>query len=543
MRRILSLTLVAVMLLSTLMLVSCDAVIDLLGGIFGDEVRTTITEVEWQKTLLLDNYTVTANSDTNSDTNLEVLRAGSAQSFKMSYNGQSLNYLADTQKGIAFIETPIGWTATEVEGGDLLGNTNVSLSALFEGLKYEDLVYDYATKSYTGKTEQFIAELHFEDGVLTYAMLLSLESTEVGMLEIKDVGKTVVNLPTSYTNVSDGKADPNTADKTVRTDITESEWAVFASMTNYTVIGAFGINSTTLKATDEGISQVMSYNLGDEERMEVIIDGYFYHLEKGYDGKYIATKSTVADTTPISVVFGDNVTFEDLVYDENARYYYATIGDGRYTMYLYFENGMITKAVQIMSDNTEVIILFSNIGTTKVDFPEYTINIDTQVDEFQWIQNVNYTNYTIKAVSGEATGTIMQSGNVCRMFEQMNGEEDTYYYVEQDGTVYYVTNQDGEWQGKKDRYMDTMMPWPFQIMAAKELRYDDFAYDSELQAYVMIQDGIRVELYFINDVIDSAVITATIDEEYINMVFEFSDLGTTPEIEVPEFTIVDTDRS
>ena len=63
MKRILSLTLVAVMLLSTLVLTSCDAITDFFGGLFGGETkeepaRTTITEMEWRNAYKNNNYTL-----------------------------------------------------------------------------------------------------------------------------------------------------------------------------------------------------------------------------------------------------------------------------------------------------------------------------------------------------------------------------------------------------------------------------------------------------------------------------------------------------
>ena len=87
MKKFLSLTLVAMMLLTTFMLTSCDAVMELIQQYIPgakSEVRYTVPEAEWNAAFKMENYTVTSKNEDGKDS-----------VYKFSKDG----YISDTEFG------------------------------------------------------------------------------------------------------------------------------------------------------------------------------------------------------------------------------------------------------------------------------------------------------------------------------------------------------------------------------------------------------------------------------------------------------------
>ena len=537
MRRILSLTLVAVMLLSTLALTSCDAVTDFFSGLFSREVRTKITETEWQKTFLLENYTITSNVDYN----LEMLIDGSAMDFSMSYPGMSIELLVDTEKNLAFYQYDTTWIATQREISTLVGDA--SLNYWFRDLKYDEFVYEDSTKSYTAKTENYICDLHFADGVLSYAMIMPKNGNSSGCIEIKNIGSTKVELPASYIIANDGKAEPNPADKSVRTEITAAEFAVLENMKNYTfnAIVPTQFATSTIKITENASYQVIEM-MGQvmAEQYRVVIDGYYHDLVADADGKYVATQTKEEVEGTVAFLMGADVKFEDLVYDAEGRYYYVTVDSN--TNYMYFENGKLVAIANISSDGSEMIALLSDVGTTKIDLPEYTVPDDAdndEVDEYTWNQNMEATNYTIsvEAILEGYTYEVYRDGEVVLMEMMKDGTSISMYYVELDGVYYEVISEDGEWIGTA---YDGELTLGAAALGGYAPAYSDFEYDSLLEAYVYDDGSARWVAAFrdgklVN--VDLYVIDYEGTRLYIS--YEISNIGETAPVEAPEFTIVE----
>ena len=232
MKKLLSLMLVAVMLLATLSLTSCD-----LSAIFGGssttttppevEIRTTITELEWRKVYTSTNYELTLEAE---DMKISVISSDTA----MYVDYMGLKLFVDPKTGAYISESEAGYVGM-VMGESMLGE-DMSLGGmgLFPTIEFSELVYDEQRKVYTYKNEDAIGEFQFEDVKLVYATVVPADTTVNGMFEIKNVGTTVLELP-EYNNLSDGIIEPSKAGKDVVTTITDEQLSSLFEKNNFTL--------------------------------------------------------------------------------------------------------------------------------------------------------------------------------------------------------------------------------------------------------------------------------------------------------------------
>ena len=191
----------------------------------------------------------------------------------------------------------------------------------------------------------------------------------------------------------------------VRTTITEEEWKALETTTNFTAEGTMsstmsrGEESQTsnskglLKQSDTAVYDKTEYLYEDEEpsvdeSYYVEKDGKSYYLvDMGSDLGWVAHEDNDIFNTMLDVACGgEEIEFKDLVYDEEKKAYVYTLDeeDIHGVISLYFEDGKLVKTVISatgdMGEGEDAIhaeasqtIVFSNIGTTTVDLPEYTI--------------------------------------------------------------------------------------------------------------------------------------------------------------------------
>ena len=209
MKRFLSLTLVAIMLLTTLMLTSCDFINqakDYVHGIFGieteEEVRYTITEEEWEKMYDLDNYTVTV-TETADGMRIDMMIAVTPDALRvvMEYDvsGASMDMEVYYDVKNNYVIQPDGygkWVGYPSSG---LG-MEVSMEALTSEVRFSSLEYDEETKSYVfdDKLDDTIYNFYFENGNFVRLELVSTDPDYPATGTIDNVGTTVVTLP-AYT--------------------------------------------------------------------------------------------------------------------------------------------------------------------------------------------------------------------------------------------------------------------------------------------------------------------------------------------------------
>ena len=541
MKKFLSLTLVAVMLLSAFAFTSCGKIEEFVGDMFGLAPRTEITAVEWQKSLSLNNYTVVEKVEGITH---ETFVNGSFIKVRETIDGTTTSMLVDTNDGLAFTESSQGWVAIKMnfEGFD----RDYRLSYYLSGIKYDELIYQEVTKSYNAVTENAVYDLYFENGVLVYVLIMPYEDLNA-TIEIVNVGKTSLERPMLVATFNDGVAGSNDAGKTIRTEITEGEWDAVEAMTNCTANAIMyqdgNLYEFCVKSNEKGLVEVNSmYGNVISESVKVVIDGYYYTVTKNEEGENVFENTGVEAGAPVinMLINTDEIEYSDLVYNAEERYY--TVEYNGNTVYFYFAKGKLTKIVMI-NDATyeEIVVCVSEIGTTEMELPEYNSPVDdvnNEVDAEQWAAIMDATNYTVFCEWAGATITLSRNGEA--VLSQIAGEDlqMTVYYVEQEGVCYCVENVDDVWVAKADDYMPTLGQALFS-----ELPYsmENYTYDAELKAYVFINETSRVEVYFENGTLVS-VLNYSIDSEgtsTLEFAYEIDNVGETAEIEVPEYTVVE----
>ena len=193
MKKLLSLMLVAMMLLATLMLTSCDAVMELLQQYITGlvpEVRYTVTEAEWNAAVKMENYTVTSKNED-----------GTVDVYKFSKDG----YISDTEYGKRIYVFKDGNAYYLNQVGDEWVPDSFGMDArthtplmLLDGLSFSDFTYDEARKAYVcGEESEVEVVMAFENGVMVKLAMTFIFGEKWITMEyvISDVGTTVVNIP------------------------------------------------------------------------------------------------------------------------------------------------------------------------------------------------------------------------------------------------------------------------------------------------------------------------------------------------------------
>lgn len=405
MKRFLSLFLVAIMLLSTLMLTSCDPIGSVKGfvnkilGREADEgVRTTITLEEW----------IAAGNNTNFTI---VMQEGGVEiEGLISDNAAKIRYYLDEEiqqtvffgfeTGCLIRESSVGWLG--YAGLELVNPKEYGLAHVVDLTEetFEELYYNEEEKCYSTETYGTIVKYYFENGKLVHVLSMPSDPNDkyFGGAEIKNIGTTVVELP-EHTVINDGKADPSDADASVRTTISNEELLKHLDMTNFTVnIGTVNYGYSVdvfIKIAENGLELTASMYGEIMSQYMTVIDGILYSIEPHGDGHLatsmgVTVEEALAEIGPIE----EYLNVDNLVYNEAGRYYTLEI-EGE-SICFYFENGQLVKAVYIsnsssigsiggagstapnapapyaMEEYMEIIFVISDIGTTKVEIPEFT---------------------------------------------------------------------------------------------------------------------------------------------------------------------------
>ena len=391
MKKLLSIMLVVVMLLSTFVLSSCDFLTNIFTS-SQDEVgtttteeeapiieepRTTITAEEWENALKCTNFTL--NIMLNEQASITFM-ADDTKGY-LDFLGAVKSY-ADTTKGIRLMAYANTYYATKLEEEDSgLSLSELDMDVLPGVDKFDDFIYNEETKVYTYEDDSVSIEAAFLDGKLVYITGTAFEVFIVdGTLEVTNIGTTTLELP-EYIDLSDGKVDLNNADNNAVTTVTKEQFEAVFEMTNFTIESSNGIELLIMKHTETANESV--YHTGIlvyTQKFQTLLDGVWFDVKQQYnyqtgDSFYVAQESTSQENKNGLNELFPNVLFEDLVYNEEGRYYEGTV-DGAQT-YWYFTNGQLTHVniLNLTDEGTieESMVTISNIGTTVVEIPEYTI--------------------------------------------------------------------------------------------------------------------------------------------------------------------------
>lgn len=397
MKKILSLTLVAIMLLSTLALTSCNEVFEKVGGFVGGvvdkiipdkepEYRTTITEFEWHQVAFIDNFTLEAKSDYQ---NITLVVDGDLLKADVEASEEAeIHMIVDMKNYCLITKTGAGWLAykADVEMGMSVKPTLGEIGYLPE-IEFSELEYSEEKGAYIYTDDMEVSEFYFRDGTLYEANIYdyTTEAEITARAQIKNVGSSVVE-KVEYTVVNDGKVDPSKAPADVVTTVTDEQLAAHLDMRNFTLQGAlmqYIIGADiTVKVADTALELSVNTGIGEANMTQylALIDGEFYSIEKYGDG-HLATPvgGTMAELNEAIEMAREYMSTEYLIYNEEGRYYKLNV-EGE-ELYLYFENGKLVKGVY-MTDNmgmqdgdiVEIVFFVSNVGSTTVTLPEYIID-------------------------------------------------------------------------------------------------------------------------------------------------------------------------
>ena len=570
MKRFLSLTLVAVMLLSTLMLSSCDFLTNIFNPSSNQDAgRTTITEMEWLNAFNVTNYTM--NVQMNGESIITVIAADTKG--YINYSG-SMNAYIDGEKQIYVMEYDGVYYGVMPEGSSLDG-LNFALSEVNFGLlpeidNFSNLNYNADAKVYTYKDDSMLMELAFLDGKLVSINAVSLASNYDVKFEVKNVGTTTLEIP-EYIDLSDGKVESNNAGASAVTTVTKEQFESAFEISNATITLNMGIQVQRMKYTETASESIyISSGMSQTSRYEVLIDGVWYSLERNYDSQiddyyYIAKEISYQSNNGLNSLFS-SVSFENLVYNAVGRYYEGII-DGMQT-YWYFADGQLSQIVVLApyagGKPSEVIVTISDVGTTVIDLPEYTIYHDPNAfDEAEWNELMAKNNFTVymsehKTVYNEEYHEyifddveyiyqLAENGchSIITYYEDEYVEYESYLAFE-DGEVYYLSSYDettGIYTATKyeEKSLDEIVLGEvFEV----EFDYSQFEYyeymaryqynfeDSEkyIRMYFDFSDGQLVKFYYLESYYDGSF--------YIEREYTFSNFGTTV-VELPEYTIVE----
>ena len=328
------------------------------------EIRYTVTPEEWEALINEKNYTS------------EIIENGVSTTVQkhtenaLYIDGETL--IVFTEDGeYRLEETEDGWLAYDCSG------LNYELTGLLETVEMADFEYSETEKAYLYKYwEDYGATitLRFENGLPVSMTLVDNEDpTQVLVRLTRDIGTTVINIP-EYEIVEESEIIP---------PVSEEVWNSLAFETNFTL-------ETIIVRTDTYYMEVHSIKstgnaLMVDDDIFVLDGGKYYRLEEAANG-YIATESELPPFVITTLI--DSFSFSDFEYDpEIGLYMRRTVTpDGEYMLqqvefdmdgnilsYSTF-GGNPTGNPEFDGLTFATVYTISEIGTTVIEGPEYTIN-------------------------------------------------------------------------------------------------------------------------------------------------------------------------
>ena len=556
MKTFLSLTLVAIVLLSTLVFTSCDIESILGGGVQitpnpEKEARTAITEMEWLKAFNINNYSleiISGNEKYHYDITEKAFFGELFEKQDGSFVSSEKVYL-DVTNGYQIEQTENGWVGSKIE---LTGEEIHEMIAMFvPEINFADLVYQEATKSYLYKNEEIIFDFYFEDGKIVRMEGMSTLPDDDSQIILSNVGTTTVELP-EYS-----------VDKYA---VSYDEWNANMNAKNYTVDMKATITQT---ANGEEIGRMESsvvlkqgtdaiYQIADgTEHYSVLVGDTWCKLALKEDGKYVVDAyydydplDSIADM--MSTFTNGHTSYHDYNYNAQSKSYSYSFKDYERsgTFYVYFEDGEITKIeirFSISSSGSiqewNIVCDFSDVGTTVVEVPEFTDDSSTPdkpsdnrytVTEEEFYSKLNANNFTV--VIDELDTIMMVTPNA---YYSAVGENRSYL-IHENGEVFMISEINGVWSATPYSYswvdyrISGLFEYYFSDLSFENFEYNDYSHFYEMNVNVDGTDRLLL-LSFYNGEIRSAYFS--IGDDGYNLTF--SNVGTTV-VEVPEVTIPTT---
>ena len=192
MKKILSLSIIFVMIISSFALTSCDeAYKNVLGFVreqlenSGIIVRTTVTEEEWNNAMNSTNFTVIMESE---DEYLEIVLEDTKM--KVIIQGTTIYFEEIDDNRFMIMQLEDGtWASTE--NGLLFEFLN--LGEIIGDFHFDEFTYDAEKGAYIASYEEIVVEFKFENAVLVNGSIVTVNAKQT--YRITNGGTTVIDIP------------------------------------------------------------------------------------------------------------------------------------------------------------------------------------------------------------------------------------------------------------------------------------------------------------------------------------------------------------
>ena len=393
MKKILSLTLVAVMLLSTMLLTSCN-IADLLGSFGSQDLTTTpaettpaettpeettpaepprytITQEEWVAAINSSNFTFTGIVG-NEEDGQEIVYVVTEDSAEIKLDGTLAMYYIQLNNKfytISKLDETTGWVAVETEMGRWI--TVCDVIGVDENVFVEYLKYNEASKSYVYEEDGNKAEFYFENGKLIKGTITNTELSS--SITIENAGTTTVTLP-EYTVYQP------------KTTVTKEEFIAGFNPENFTFSFLVETSDPSGEVLDVNMCSVLvdSYTQSYEYRVDgvatqygIIVDESTYSIFKNEEtGIWECLKESDpvdwdTELTVQGLWYLDDVggLFDGLTYREETESYFFE-EDG-YSIEIWYKDNQLERIELYVGDELRMCV--ENVGTTVVSIPDYVM--------------------------------------------------------------------------------------------------------------------------------------------------------------------------
>lgn len=275
--------------------------------------------------------------------------------------------------------------------------------------------------------------------------------------------------------------------------ITKEEWNALVGQCNYTVESKDNEGSIFYNYIQKYTEQAIDLN----GTIVIFLEDKQYTLSEEETG-WIATDCTSLNFEKGCLLV--NYNFEDFTYDESKNVYVSEIQDQNYWNEILFENGVLIKITTfIMKEDLnlenchKIEKVFTNIGTTVIDIPEYTFAFEdsvTTVTEETWNKYMNEYNFSIKP--------FLLDSNEMEKNVQLSIEGAYYlrgkYYVLKDDKIYLLSETDNGWIGEE---IDSFPGYHGSLL--RGISFSEVEFNQTDEAYVtknIDENGMRYHFYF-----------------------------------------------
>ena len=329
----------------------------------------------------------------------------------------------------------------------------------------------------------------------------------------------------------------------IRYTVTQEEWDAAVAETNFTLERIEdGESLTVQKYTD--------YALDIDGSIFIFIGDKTYDLVEEEDG-WFAYDCTYLEFSITYLL--DGCDMADFEYDEEEQaYLYKYWEDYGYTVAIQFENGLpVSMTLVNIEDESNVILrLFTNVGTTVIDLPEYEIVEDEEdpipstVTEEVWNSYVGKTNFDYVIM---LTGFVNSNFYTELHYVKSTGNAllvDDVIYVLENGKYYILEETADGWIAT-----ESTLPAFCLTSLLEGLNYNDYEFYKATGYYVpkeTVENEPYKEVVFDENgnLIYIAIYNDNLSENpeteglTLPSMIAFNDVGNTV-IDVPAYTIVE----